>query len=94
MLHAGFLIGLLFDPEIEAMYSSEPSVDFHGTTQGYTSENISRTLHCYRGDNLRSNIVIGKSANTTTNSLKMNAVPSLKTLYRHVTKYTSDNEQC
>jgi hypothetical protein len=60
MLHAGLLFGLLFDPEVEAIYSSEMSADFRGTAQGYISENIAGTLHCHRGDNLVSSRVIGK----------------------------------
>jgi hypothetical protein len=34
---AGFVFGLLFDPEYEALCSSEMSVDFHRTTRRYKS---------------------------------------------------------
>jgi hypothetical protein len=44
-LHAGLVYSSIL--KIEAMDSSETSVDFHGTTQDYKSENIPRTLHCW-----------------------------------------------
>jgi hypothetical protein len=40
--HAGFLLGLFFDPNMEVTYSSETSVDFRRTTLRYIPED--RTL--------------------------------------------------
>jgi hypothetical protein len=37
-LLAGFLLGLLSDLKIEAVWSSKTSVDFYQTTQGYIPE--------------------------------------------------------
>jgi hypothetical protein len=37
--HAGFLLGLYFEPQTEAKYSSETSTDFQRATQRYISEN-------------------------------------------------------
>jgi hypothetical protein len=48
----GFLLGLFFDPKMEATSSSEMSVEFQHTTRRYILED--RTLHNHRCKNLRS----------------------------------------
>jgi uncharacterized membrane protein YciS (DUF1049 family) len=50
--HAGFLLSLFFTLKMEAIFSSETSVDFHQTTRRYIPED--GTLHNHRCDNLKS----------------------------------------
>jgi hypothetical protein len=38
MFYVGFLLGLFFDPEMEAIYASETLVDFQQTTWHYIPE--------------------------------------------------------
>jgi hypothetical protein len=50
--HAGFLLGLYFEPEMEAIYSSERSVVLQRPTKLYIPED--KSLHNHRCDNLKS----------------------------------------
>jgi hypothetical protein len=54
-LAARFMIGLLFNPEMEATYSSETSFDFHCTTRRYTAKD--RALHNHRCENVKSCLI-------------------------------------
>jgi hypothetical protein len=53
--HAGFLFGL-FNPEMEAIYSSETSVDFQRITRRYIEEDS--TFHNHRCQNFKSSIFL------------------------------------
>jgi hypothetical protein len=49
--HAGFLLGLFFDPEMEATSSSATSVDFQQTTRRYISEDGTlQVINCWASD--------------------------------------------
>jgi hypothetical protein len=50
--HAGILLGLFFDLEMEAIGSSETSVDFQRTERRYILEDS--TFHNQRSENLKS----------------------------------------
>jgi hypothetical protein len=72
-LHAGFLLGLFFDPEDGGICSSGTSVDFHCTTRHYIPED--RTL---RGDMFLQNVRLSPNYNPEDHVLHSHIHENLK----------------